>query len=191
LPVATQTHPSEGAGAEQPGAPGWGHHMALPISTPIEKYSRRGVSIFLFLETIASPSKIPTRTELDSGTNLSKAIAGMSGWTLENQSIETPDMGDTFNGSIPGSDKAEDSTFTFYEDEVTSAIEELLPKGTVGYIVILRKGDVPASKSMDTFPIRVGSQSPAYTADDEAAKFDVKFTITSRPVQGSAVPTAT
>lgn len=165
--------------------------MALPAATPVEKFSRRGVSIFLFVPEIADTTNLtPTRAELDAGTNLSAAIAGISGFTLENQSIETPDMSDDFDSSIPGSDKAEDSSFTFYEDKVTAVIEELLKKGTVGNIVILRKGDVPGSKSMDVFPIRVGSQSPAYTTDNEAAKFETKFTITRRPQQGLAVPAA-
>ncbi|GAA1111300.1 hypothetical protein [Streptomyces javensis] len=163
--------------------------MALPIAKPVEKFSRRGVSIFLWLPTIADTAGlIPTRAELEAGTNLSAAIANISGFTLENQSIETPDMGDDFDSSIPGSDKAEDSSLTFYEDKTTDEIEQLLRKGSVGNMVILRKGDVPGSKSVDVFPVRVGSQSPAFTTDNEAAKFETKFTITRRPAQGLAVP---
>ncbi|MFD5878502.1 phage tail tube protein [Streptomyces yangpuensis] len=163
--------------------------MALPTAKPVEKFSRRGVSIFLWVPVIADTVNLkPTRAELDGGTNLSAAIAGISGFTLENQSIETPDMGDDFDSSIPGSDKAEDSSFTFYEDKVTDVIEELLKKGAVGNVVILRKGDVPGSKSMDAFPVRVGSQSPAYSTDNEAAKFETRFTITRRPAQGLPVP---
>jgi hypothetical protein len=165
--------------------------MALPKPKPVEKYSRRGVSVFLFVANIADEATLlPTRAELDASTNLSAAIAGISVFTLENQSIETPDMSDDFDSYIPGSDKAEDSSFTFYEDKVTNELEELLKKGTEGYVVILRKGDVPASKSMDVFPVRVGSQSPAYSTDNEAAKFETKFTITRRPAQGLAVPAA-
>jgi hypothetical protein len=165
--------------------------MALPTATPVEKYSRRGVSIFLWLEKIAdTDTLIPTRAELEGGLNLSAAIAGISGFTLENQPIETPDMADDFDGSIPGSDKAEDSSFTFYEDRVTAEIETALAKGKVGNVVILRKGDIPGNKSLDTFPARVGSQSPAYTTDNEAAKFETKFTITRRPAQSLPVPAA-
>ncbi|MER5302128.1 hypothetical protein ABT039_22095 [Streptomyces lasiicapitis] len=163
--------------------------MALPIARPVEKYSRRGISIFLWLDKIADTQALtPTRAELDGGLNLSAAIASISGFTLENQSIETPDMSDGFDSSIPGSDKAEDSSLVFYEDKVTNVIEEALAKGKQGNVVMLRKGDVPGSKSMDVFPLRVGSQSPAYTADNEAAKFEVKFTITRRPAQALAVP---
>ncbi|MFE3381648.1 phage tail tube protein [Streptomyces anulatus] len=157
---------------------------------PVKKYMRRGTSKFYFLETIAAATMIPTRTELTAGTEFSEFIAAMDGWTVANNEIETPNMADTYDSTIPGSDKADTSTFTFYEDEVNAEIEEMLAKGTTGYVVILRKGDVPANNSMDVFPIRVASQSPQYTADNEAAKFVVTCSITSRPVQGAPVPTA-
>ncbi|MFE9461715.1 hypothetical protein [Streptomyces californicus] len=157
---------------------------------PVKKYMRRGTSKFYFLETIAAGTMIPTRTELTAGTEFSEFIASMDGWTVANNEIETPDMADTYDSTIPGSDKADSSSFTFYEDEVDADIEEMLAKGTTGYVVILRKGDVPANASMDVFPIRVASQSPQYTADNEAAKFVVTCSITSRPVQGAPVPAA-
>ncbi|MFI8085932.1 hypothetical protein ACIF6L_34720 [Kitasatospora sp. NPDC086009] len=162
----------------------------IPAPVPVEKFSRRGTSVFLFLPTIVATTMVPTRPELVAGTNLSAAISEMDGWTTENQAIETPDMSDDYDSSIPGSDKAADSSFTFYEDNTTSVLEELLKKGTVGYVVILRKGDIPTNKSMDIFKVRVGSQSPAFSADNEAAKFTVNFSITQRPVQGAAVPAA-
>lgn len=157
---------------------------------PVKKYMRRGTSIFKFVSTIAATSMIPTRAELAGGTDLTPYIAELDGWSQTNNTIETPDMADTFDSKIPGSDAADDSSMTFYEDEVDADLETTLAKGTTGYIVILRKGDVPANNSMDVFPVRVASQSPQYTADNEAAKFMVNFVITSRPLQGAPVPAA-
>ncbi|MFE6126726.1 hypothetical protein ACFQ6Q_00415 [Streptomyces sp. NPDC056437] len=157
---------------------------------PVKKFMRRGTSKFFFLEEIAAGSMIPTRSELGAGTEFSEQIAAMDGWTVSNNEIETPNMADTYDSTIPGSDKAESSSFTFYEAEDAATIEALFAKGTTGYVVILRKGDVPASLSMDVFPIRVASQSPQYSAENEAAKFMVTCSITSRPVQGAAVPAA-
>ncbi|MFD4397201.1 hypothetical protein [Kitasatospora sp. NPDC058478] len=162
----------------------------IPAPTPVDKYTRRGTSIFLFVPTITAQTMIPTRAELTAGTNLSAAIAEVDGWTYESQAIETPDMSDTFDSSIPGSDKAKDSGLTFYEDSSTNTLEELLKKGTAGYVVILRKGDIPQSKSMDVFPVRVGSLAPVFSADNEAAKFKVNFYVVRRPVQGASVPAA-
>ncbi|KPI31341.1 hypothetical protein OV320_2557 [Actinobacteria bacterium OV320] len=157
---------------------------------PVKKYMRRGTSKFYFVPDIASENMIPTRSELNAGTEFSPYIAAMDGWTVSNNEIDTPDMADTYDSTIPGSDKADSSSFTFYEDEVTATLETTFAKGTTGYVVILRKGDVPANASMDVFPIRVASQSPQYTADNEAAKFMVTCSITSRPLQGAAVPAA-
>lgn len=154
------------------------------------RFSRKGTTKIKFLDTIAASSYIPTRAELDAGLDITKPVAAVDGFTLENQSIETPDMESTFDAEIPGSDKAEASTLTFYEDLVSSTLEEDLAKDTEGFIVFLRKGDVPASNSMDVFPVRVASNSAAYTVDNEAAKFMVKFTITDEPVQGAPVPAA-
>jgi len=157
---------------------------------PVKKYMRRGTSKFYFVPTIAADSMIPTRTEVVLGTEFSEYIAAMDGWTVANQEIDTPDMADTYDSTIPGSDKADSSSFTFYEDEETADLEAVFAKGTTGYVVIFRKGDVPANNSMDVFPIRVASQSPQYTADNEAAKFMVTCSITSRPLQGAPVPAA-
>ncbi|MFK0288239.1 hypothetical protein ACIQVL_48380 [Streptomyces sp. NPDC090499] len=157
---------------------------------PVKKYMRRGTSKFIFVPTIAATTMIPTRGELSAGTKFTDHIAAMDGWTVANQEIDTPDMADTYDSTIPGSDKADSSSFTFYEDEVDADLEETFAKGTTGYVVILRKGDVPANQSMDVFPIRVASISPQYTADNEAAKFMVTCSITSRPLQGAAVPAA-
>lgn len=52
-------------------------------------------------------------------------------------------MASTFTSSIPGEDKAESSSFTVYQDKVSDAIEQLLPKGADGYAVLLRKGSLP------------------------------------------------
>ncbi|MEW1565830.1 hypothetical protein AB0454_22925 [Streptomyces sp. NPDC093509] len=159
------------------------------LSKP-KKYMRRGTSRFYFVPAIAADSMIPTRAEISAGTEFSAYIAAMDGWTVANQEIDTPDMADTYDSTIPGSDKADTSTFTFYEDEEDADLEELFAKGTNAHIVIMRKGDVPGNNSMDVFPIRVASQSPQYTADNEAAKFMATCSITSRPLQGAAVPVA-
>lgn len=154
------------------------------------RFSRKGVTKVLFLETIAATTLIPTRAELTGATKLTPQLAAIDGFQLENQEIETPDMEHTFDSKIPGSDSVGDSSMTFYEDEDSSDLEEDLAKGTTGFVVFLRKGDVPASNSMDVFPVRVASKSSEYTVDNESAKWMVRFSITSQPVLGAAVPAA-
>ena len=155
------------------------------------RFSRKGVSKILFLETIAATTYIPTRAELTAGTDYTKAIAAMDGWSIENSPIETPDMASKFVAKIPGDDAAADSSLTFWEDDVLDDIETDLAKGTEGFIVILNKGDVPSGKGMNVFPVTVASNTPAYTADNEAAQIAVQFSITDRPLQNGTVPAAT
>ncbi|MGW7636086.1 hypothetical protein [Streptomyces decoyicus] len=156
------------------------------------RFSRKGVTKVFFLETIAATTTLlPTRTEITGGTALTSSLAEIDGFQLENNEIETPDMEHTFDSKIPGSDSVGDSSMTFYEDDTDSDLEEALAKGTTGYVVFFRKGDVPASLSMDVFPVRVASKSSAYTVDNEAAKWMARFSITSQPVLDAAVPAAT
>ncbi|MFE5089462.1 hypothetical protein ACFRCI_03490 [Streptomyces sp. NPDC056638] len=163
--------------------------MTTPtIPATQERYYQRGVTRFYFLPSIAA--RIPTRPELTDGTDLSDFISDIEGWQLANTPIETPDLGSEFTSSITGEDKADNSSLTLYDDKASEALESLLAKDTVGFIVILRKGDVPTRKTMDVFPVRVGSRSTAYTTSTEPAKFKVSFSITSKPVLDAAVPAA-
>jgi hypothetical protein len=157
-----------------------------------QRFTRRGTTKFFFLKKIAAKDLIPTRTELvePNGTDLSPAISDIEGFAVENTPIDTPDLATEFTGNIPGEDKADNSSLTFYEDKVDDALETLLAKGVEGFVVILRKGDVPGSKSMDVFPVRVGSRSSTYTTAAEPAKFKVSFNVTGKPVQDAAVPAA-
>ncbi|MFE1452009.1 phage tail tube protein [Streptomyces olivaceoviridis] len=153
------------------------------------RFNRKGVTKILFAETIASTTYLPTAAEMTGATDYTKQIAAVDGFSLENQEIETPDMASTFVSKIPGDDSAADSSLTFYEDDVTDTIETDLAKGTTGFIIICRKGKAPSTKGMDVYPVRVASNSAAITADNEAAKIMVKFSITDRPLFNATVPT--
>ena len=154
------------------------------------RFNRKGVTKILFATTVTSPTYLPTAAELTGATDYTKAIAAVDGFTLENSPIETPDMASTYVSKIPGDDSAADSSLTFYEDDVDDAIETDLAKGTVGFVIICRKGKAPSSKGMDVYPVRVASNSAAITADNEAAKLNVQFTITDRPLQNATVPSS-
>lgn len=150
------------------------------------RFIRRGVSKFFFLPTVAGAT--PTRPEITAGTDLTPFVADMAGWMLENNSVATPDMSSDFDTSIPGTNQVADSSFTFYEDKDDDTIETLLPKGTPGFIVIMRKGDVAASLSMDTFPVRSRSKGSEFSAGNDPARFVVQFAITAEPDLDGAVP---
>ncbi|MDN0193918.1 hypothetical protein [Streptomyces sp. S.PNR 29] len=153
------------------------------------RFLRRGISKIYWLRKVNN-SERPTRTEISEPNrfDLTKAVSDIEGWALENEPIETPDMGSTFNSSIPGNDKAESSSLTFYEDRFSDDIEQELPKGAKGYVVFLRKGDIPGSRSVDVFPVQVATRAATYSTGNEAAKFQVTFTITEEPSLDAPVP---
>ncbi len=155
----------------------------------VKKYSRRGVTRVLWLEAVADPGHVPTRPELTAGTDLTSAIASIDGWTLANQSIDTPDLGSTFDSSIPGSDKADDSSLGFYEDKVSDEIEQLLTKDATGWVCspqgrrarVSVHGRVPGACRFSVSEL---------LTDNEAAKFTVSFSITEKPTQDAEIPAA-
>ena len=154
------------------------------------RFNRKGVTKIKLLPNIASTALLPTRSEISAGTDLTDGIRSIDGWSLENQPIETPDMGSTFVPKIDGDDAAADSSLGFYEDNTLDDIETDLAKGTTGYICIFSKGDVPAGKGLDVFPVKVASNAKAYSTDNEAAQINVQFVITDRPVFNQTVPAA-
>lgn len=153
------------------------------------RFLRRGITKIYWLTKLDNPKK-PSRENISEPNrlDLTDAVASIDGWTLENEAIETPDMGSTFNSSIPGDDKADDSSLTFYEDRFDDTIEQHLRKGAEGWIVLLRKGDIPGSPSLDAFPATVATRAASYTTDNEAAQFKVSFTITDEPSLDAPVP---
>jgi hypothetical protein len=152
------------------------------------RFNRKGTTKIYFLPTIAATTLIPTSAEITAGTDYTQQINAVDGWSLENQPIETPDMASTFVSKIDGDDSASDSSLTFYEDSALDDIETDLAKGTSGYVVIFSKGKTTGAKGMDVFPVKVASNSKAYTADNEAAKVTVQFVITNRPAFNLTVP---
>jgi len=152
------------------------------------KFNRKGTTQIYFLPAIAATTLIPTTSEITAGTDYTGQINAIDGWSLENQPIEIPDMASTFVSKIGGDDQAADSSLTFYEDSTADDIETDLAKGTSGFIVIFSKGKTTGNKGMDVFPVTVVSNSKAYTADNEAAKITVQFTITARPVFNQTAP---
>ena len=152
------------------------------------RFNRKGNTRISFLPTIASTALAPTAAEITAGTDYTDQISAIDGWSLENTPIDTPDMASTFVSKIDGDDSAADSSLTFYEDDTLDDIETNLAKGTSGFIVIFSKGNTAGTQGMDVYPVKVASNSKAYTTDNEAAKITVQFVITDRPVFNQTVP---
>lgn len=151
------------------------------------RFIRRGVSKILFAAALDDIQNV-TRAEIAAAFDLTPFVREMSGWGLENNSVATPDLGSTFESSIPGTDSASDSSIGFYEDLDSEEIEAMLPKDAQGNIIIMRKGDKPGSASMDVFPGRVATKTNDVSMGNDAAGFSVRFNIASEPALDQIIP---
>lgn len=150
-----------------------------------DRFMRKGTTRFYYVPTIASASLVPTAAEVNAGVRLDPEIAEVQGFSFENQTIRTPDMASAFVSQIAGEDSTEDSSLTFYQRKGTDALRAAQSKGTVGYIVIFYSGVAGATPAAgdkaDVWPINIASNSKMYTADNEAAKYRVRYVLTDPP----------
>lgn len=158
------------------------------------RFIRRGVTKFIFIPGVTDLSNI-TRADLTAGVDFTAEVADVAGWSLENQAAATPDMASTFEKKIPGLDSSADSSITLYEPKNTVPVgsfdpDQVFAKDASGVIVILRRGDVPGSPSMDAYKVIVASNSAQITLGNDPARKQVQFTITDEPQLDQDVPAA-
>lgn len=160
----------------------------MPI-TPVQpavitRYYQVGITQLLFVAAMANPAT-PTNSELNLGTALHRDLAAWTGWSATTAFIETPDIASRFTSRLPGRIKAEDSTLTFYEDKLQVDLRTLMPRDTIGYIVIANGG--LASGKGDVFKVQVGSVSKMRSMDNAALiKFD--YAILQQPNEDVTLP---
>jgi hypothetical protein len=159
----------------------------------VARFMRKGKAKFYFVPTIVTKAT-PTVAEMTAGTNLSPQVAAVTGFEFANSPIQVPDFANTFTSQIAGEDTAADSNMEFYElTGGTDTVHDALPKGTAGYIVIFYAGTAGASPAnadkCEVWPVVVSSNARMYTADNEAAKYRVNYSITDTPVLSASVIT--
>lgn len=158
-------------------------------ATPIvasTRYFDVGTTKVYFCPAIANINT-PTRAELNAGTDLSRELADISGWSVSSTQIATPDFATRFTAQIAGRIEAEDSSLTFYASQNSVDVRSLLPRDTNGYIVWLDGGDVAANKA-DVYPIKVRAVSKMRSASNDAARIEIQFSVTGSPAENVTVP---
>lgn len=156
----------------------------------MSRFMRKGTTKLYWVTSISDTSA-PTAAELGSAVDLTPEIAEINGFSFSNSPIDVPDMGTAFVSRIPGEDTVGDSNIMFYERTDTTAIQTALAKDTTGYVVIFPTGiagSSPAAADVcDVWPATVASNSRQYNAGNEAARFEVVFTLTAEPASDSTV----
>lgn len=155
--------------------------------TTSTRFFHAGVTKVHFLASIAAANLTPTRAEINAGTNLSNEIADLSGWTVSASEIETPDLGSDYTSKIPGRISTDDSSLTFYQSQNGVDVRAVLPRGTVGFILVADGGDQAGQKG-DVYPVRVRSNGKLRSVGDESARLMVPFSITRKPAENVTLP---
>jgi hypothetical protein len=150
------------------------------------KFFRRGVTKVRFLPAVAN-SSAPTAPEIAAGTDITPALAGMSGFQLSNAPIAVPNMQDVFTPQIPGEDTVADSSLEINDDNASSTIRTALAKGTSGFVLLQPYGATSA-KRCEVWPVTVTGFNDVYSVDNTPAKSMAGFAVTATPTQNAVNP---
>jgi hypothetical protein len=151
-----------------------------------EQFSALDGLAVVFLPVVAATNGIPTRAEINAGTDLTTELAEMyEGFEVTPGNIELGGLR-RFPGSIPGKVEVENGSMRFFADRGSDDVREVLPDGTTGFIAFMDGGDVPTSL-MDVWPVRVNKISKM-RSDDAATMLRVDFTHPRLPKEDVVIP---
>lgn len=162
--------------------------MPTPAIQASTRYTSIGLTKVYYLPTVASALLIPTRLEMNAGTDLSPELADWAGWMVTGVQIATPDLSSVFESSISGRVSANKSTLTFYASKSGIDVTALLPRTTTGYIQWLDGGDISGNQC-EVYPVTV--MANGIDRDNKmtlADRVTVEFAITRQPGQNITIP---
>lgn len=157
---------------------------ATPLA-PAERFSALSGLEIVYVPVVAATTGIPTRAEINAGTDLTTEVQGWEGFTTTGETIETPDL-TSFVGKIAGRVTSEDSSLTMYLDRGADDVRDVLPRGTLGALVFMDSGDVP-SELMDIYPIQVNTFAKIRSMED-ATVARVDISMTRVPIEDQVIP---
>lgn len=149
------------------------------------RYVPPGTRKIYWVTTIATYTA-PTRGELNAGIDLSNEVAAVNGFTVTSGTVPTPDLSSRFVSEIPGQITAASCSLSFYASSTSSDVRTVLPRDTVGYVVLLWEGDVTGQRC-DVFPAKV-TASAVNGNMQNPEQVDVSFSITKVPANNVVIP---
>lgn len=139
------------------------------------RYFQPGVTKVILIPTVANMTTGPTRSEINAGTDVSRDIAAISGWSIASEKVDTPDLGVRFVSNVQGRLRAADSGLTFYASKDGADIRAELELDQALYVAFLDGGDVE-DNPMDVFQVTV-SGMPKMRDLEDAPRIEVSFNI--------------
>ncbi|MCU1617197.1 MAG: hypothetical protein JWO98_4737 [Frankiales bacterium] len=159
---------------------------ATPLPTS-QRFFQPGVVGVLFLPAIVATTLIPTTTEVTAGTDLTKEIDDLAGFTVTTAYIETKDASTVVRPQLTGAVSYANSSLTFNGSKNGTDIRTILTRGQSGFIIIGDSG-VASGKKADVFPVTVGAVAKLRSFDNANFKIRVDFGITAVPAEEITMP---
>lgn len=173
--------------------------MPPPVLTASTRYTDQATTKVYWVPTIAASTLVPTRAEMNAGTDLSGELnmftsatggggGGSGGWTFTVARINVQNITQTFTTEIAGSLSVADPSLTFFASKNGADIRSLLAAGASGNLMFCDGGDVAGNRAQ-VFPVSVAAVSVVRAeAGKDATKITVNFVITAPPAQSVTVP---
>lgn len=141
---------------------------ATAVAKPTPYFGPARTKFVLFASAIADQTTgVPTRSEINAGSELSPATANFEGGEFTANSQEVQDWSSLNIGKVPNFNSLSDVTFTFNADQAGADPRTLLVQGTTYNFARMDTGDTPTRK-MDVFFGYVASKSKQITTGGNA-----------------------
>lgn len=173
--------------------------MPPPLLVSSVRYTDQATTKVYWVPSIAASTLVPTRAEMNAGTNISGELnlftsatggggGSSGGWTVTPERISTQNITQTFKTEIAGSLSVTDPSLTFFASKTGSDIRSLLPVGTSGFVMFVDGGDI-AGNLAQVFPVSVAAVSVVRVdGGRDATKITVNFVLTGSPNLTVTVP---
>lgn len=174
--------------------------MPPPLLVSSVRYTDQATTKVYWVPSIAASTLVPTRAEMNAGTNVSGELnlftsatgggggGSSGGWTVTPERIDTQNITQAFKTEIAGSLSVTDPSLTFFASKTGSDVRSLLPVGTNGFVMFCDGGDT-AGNLGQVFPVSVAAVSVVRVdGGRDATKITINFVITATPNLTVTVP---
>lgn len=171
--------------------------MPTPSITTSTRYFDVATTKVYYLPTIAAATLVPTRAEMNAGTNLTPELVDLSGWIVDAEYFDTQNLNSPYRTKAPGIKFSPDSSLLLYTSKTGVDVRTLLVPGTTGFIEWLDGGDTVGNRA-EVYPVTVGAIAVLRSTGNDtsgsgsntlmASLVRVGFAITGAPNQAVTVP---
>jgi hypothetical protein len=132
----------------------------------------------------------PTIAEIvTAGDNITPYLSSLD-TPLEGEAVPSADLSSAFNKTVPGTFGGE-MIGEFYRDDTADDAYDLLPRNTLGYVVVRRFGgstvELTAADVVEVWPVRVITRSPSPLSRGTVQMFTVNMATLDDPVVDAVV----